>query len=54
MKFIRGSVPSNILLSENGKKRVTWKIGNEEHSDEFDTILLAIGRYADTKNLGLE
>lgn len=54
VKFIRGSVPTNIVLGENGKKKVTWKLGNEEHSDEFDTILLAIGRTADTKNMGLE
>ncbi len=35
---------------DSGKILVSW---GADQSDEFDTVLLAIGRYADVKNLNL-
>jgi thioredoxin reductase (NADPH) len=55
-QFIRSSVPSKIEKQANGKLKVTWvgSKGGEGGSDEFDTVLVAVGRFADTKSLGLE
>jgi thioredoxin reductase (NADPH) len=55
-KFIRGCTPSKIEKQANGKFLVTWssKDGATTDSDEFDTVLGAIGRKADTTTLGLE
>lgn len=33
---------------------VKYTLNNEKKEDTFDTVMLAIGRYPDTKNLGLE
>lgn len=52
-KFIRGTVPEHIEETENGQRRVVWKLDGVEHSDVFDTVLYAIGRYADTGKLNL-
>ncbi len=52
-KFIRGATPSHIE-DVNGQRKVTWALDGKDHSDVFDTVLLAIGRSADTNNLGLE
>jgi thioredoxin reductase (NADPH) len=54
MKFIRPSVPENIELVEDGKKRVTWTIDGKQQSDVFDTVLVATGRVADTSKLNLQ
>lgn len=51
IKFIKGFVPESLEVLENGKRLVKWDGGK---SEEFDTVLLAIGRTADTKNLNLE
>eukprot|EP00462_Mataza_sp_D1_P023286 CAMPEP_0175133120 /NCGR_PEP_ID=MMETSP0087-20121206/7463_1 /TAXON_ID=136419 /ORGANISM="Unknown Unknown, Strain D1" /LENGTH=607 /DNA_ID=CAMNT_0016415569 /DNA_START=30 /DNA_END=1853 /DNA_ORIENTATION=+ len=51
-KFIRGTVPSEIKKNDNGSFQVYWDDGKQ--SDTFDTVVAAIGRYADTKSLGLE
>jgi thioredoxin reductase (NADPH) len=51
-KFIRGTVPSQIEKLESGKYKVFWNEGKD--SDEFDTVVTAIGRYADTPKLGLD
>jgi len=54
-KFIYGSVPSNIEKTEDGKKKVTWT-GKDgvEHSEVYDSVLVAIGRTANTAYLNLE
>ncbi|CAD8131219.1 unnamed protein product [Paramecium sonneborni] len=52
-KFIRGTIPNSIEDVE-GKRLVKWLLNGQEQSDVYDTVLLAIGRSADTQNLGLE
>lgn len=54
-KFIRDSTPSKLEKSESGRIKVTWQQGKDksEVSDEFDTVLFAIGRYAVTEGLNL-
>lgn len=54
-KFIHHAIPENIEKLENGKKKVTWvnKEGNLQ-SEEYDTVLVAIGRTANTAYLNLE
>jgi len=54
IKFIEKAVPTSIVLNSEGRKVVTYKQGEDEIEDVYDTILFAIGRSADTKNLGLE
>ncbi|KAJ1623346.1 thioredoxin reductase 3 [Pavlovales sp. CCMP2436] len=65
VRFIRGATPSKIEQLEpaggegRGRLRVSWTLadgvgGSFEESDEYDTVLLAIGRDAQTANLGLE
>lgn len=55
--------PKSFEKLDNGKIKATWissednknKVENpKEHTEEFDTVLLAIGRHADTEELGLE
>lgn len=55
-KFIRQSVPAKIEKLEDGRLRVTWtnRVDGSEHSDVFDTVLSATGRYADTASLNLD
>ena len=54
-KFIRDSVPIKLEKPDpEGRIKVTWKSGNVEASEEFDTVLFAIGRYALTDGLNLE
>jgi len=48
-KFIRGCIPAAIEKAESGRIKVSWKPtggGDTMDSDEYDTVLLAIGRYA--------
>mmetsp|Transcript_45129 Transcript_45129/g.51842 ORF Transcript_45129/g.51842 Transcript_45129/m.51842 type:complete len:508 (+) Transcript_45129:230-1753(+) len=61
VKFIRGAVPSKLeQVEEDGKTRikVTYKAGDEELSEVYDTVLTAIGRRIDTdiglKELGVQ
>jgi len=57
IKFIRPSTVDKIEKLENGKLRATITIHDKEpvtKTEEFDTILYAIGRYAVTKSLNLE
>jgi len=49
-KFIRETVPRKLEKTGDGKIKVFWDGGE----DVFDTVLVAIGRHADTGNLGLE
>lgn len=54
-KFIRDSVPTKLEKSDpEGRIKVTWNSGNVEASEEFDTVLFAIGRYALTEGLNLK
>jgi len=54
-KFIYGSVPERIEKTEDGKKKVTWTDKNGiEQSDVYDSVLVAIGRTANTPYLNLE
>lgn len=50
-KFMIGALPSSIERLESGKLSVTFTNGER---DEFDTVLAAVGRYADISSLGLE
>jgi len=54
-KFIRPAVPTKIE-KEGEKLKATWKDATtgQEASDVFDTVLVAVGRQADTAKLGLE
>jgi len=53
-KFIRPAVPVKVEKIE-GKLKVTWKNeSNIESAEFFDTVLLAVGRKADTAVLNLE
>lgn len=54
IKFIKKAVPVSITLNQEGKKVVRFRQGEDEIEDEFDTVLFAIGRAADTKGLNLE
>jgi len=53
VKFIKTTVPEKIEKLENGKLLVHYKnrTNNEEGKEEFDTVLVAIGRNADTEKL---
>jgi len=55
-KFVRGSIPEKVEKLENGNKKVYWTDpeSKELKSEEFETVLFAIGRTADTNNIGLE
>lgn len=54
-KFIRGAVPVKLEKPDPaGKIVVTYKQGDEEKTEEYDTVLFAIGRYAVTKGIKLE
>jgi len=56
IKFQNDSQPIEFSKSENGKTVVTYKNTktNEIIKEEYDTVLMAIGRYAVTNNMGLE
>lgn len=54
MRFIKNAVPTEIKVNSEGKKVVTYKQGEDEIEDTFDTVLFAIGRSADTKGLDLD
>lgn len=57
-KFMRNSVPVKFEKPDpNGQIIATWADAKDPSittSDSFDTVLFAIGRYALTKNIGLE
>uniref|UniRef100_A0A6S9YRD9 thioredoxin-disulfide reductase (NADPH) n=2 Tax=Chrysotila carterae TaxID=13221 RepID=A0A6S9YRD9_CHRCT len=53
--FIEGAVPTAVELLDSGKKKVTWSLKDgSSASDEFDTVLLAIGRKVCTSDIGLD
>jgi len=54
-KFIKPATPTKIEKLEERKFKVTWQFADgSEGSDEFNTVVLAVGRKADTDKLGLE
>ncbi|XP_076250564.1 thioredoxin reductase 1 isoform X2 [Rhynchophorus ferrugineus] len=55
VKFLHKCLPKSVEKLDSGKLKVTWvDEKNQEFTDEFDTILFAIGRRALTKELNLE
>jgi len=50
-RILDGVQPTSITKLPSGRLLVTFSTGE---SEEFDTVLSAIGRYADTSKLGLE
>ena len=53
-KFIRNATPSKLEKADPaGKIKVTWNSEGAEHSDEYDTVLFAMGRYAVTEGINL-
>lgn len=56
INFVTKSVPTKFEKAEDGRIKVTWTNTDtkEECADYFDTVLQAIGRYADSVQLGLE
>jgi len=57
-KFIYKSVPTCLEKPDpNGRIKVTWQSSDDPtatQSDEFDTVLFAIGRYAVTEGVELQ
>lgn len=57
MKFLTQKIPVSAEKLENGQLRVFYKDANGDstiESDDFDTVLIATGRYPDTKALGCD
>jgi len=63
VRFLSGAAPSSVERLASGRKLVRWRsVGGEasgegaaaEQAEEFDTVLLAVGRDAYTHKLGLE
>nr|WEU39069.1 thioredoxin glutathione reductase [Cryptocaryon irritans] len=56
-KFLRGYVPKKVIKMEDGQLKVQYsKAGDTKQIREelFDSVFIATGRKADTKNIGLE
>jgi len=53
-KFIRPCVPASVEKLESGKLKVTYSHNGVSESDEFDTVMLAIGREPETRKIGLD
>lgn len=54
-KFINGTVPSSLTKPDpEGKIHVKYSKDGEEITEQYDTVLFAVGRYALTANLGLD
>jgi thioredoxin reductase (NADPH) len=51
VKFKREVVPKKLEKVDDDKIKVTF---SDDTSDVFDTVLVAVGRYADTGKLGLD
>jgi len=53
--FIEQAVPTSVAPAEGGKKRVCWQFADGSTGEGlFDTVLVAIGRDAETSKIGLE
>lgn len=53
-KFKRDTIPIKVETLPSGRHLVTYKTGDKEEKEEFDTILVATGRYPVTDALNLE
>lgn len=54
-KFINKATPSKLEKPDpNGPIHVTFNQGGEEKTEQYDTVLFAMGRYAVTEGLNLE
>jgi len=53
-KFVYNAVPKCLEKQENGKIKVVYQVGEEEKSEEYDTVLFAVGRSAATKSINCE
>ena len=54
-KFINECVPTSIEETSDGKKKVFYSTSNKKiEFDVFDTVMLAVGRSPDVKNIGIE
>lgn len=56
VKFIRPGVPKRVEKLASGQLEVTFQTGSDatEHRETFDTVFFATGRYACTREIGLE
>ena len=55
INFLEGAVPTAVELTDGGRKKVTWQLKDgTTASDEYDTVLLAIGRNVCTDAIGLD
>ena len=54
VKFMRGAVPEKFEKDGDGRILASMRAGDAVTQDAFDTVLLAVGRYALTRDLGLE
>lgn len=52
--FIRPATPKSIAKQEDGRLAVTFIHDGEEKTEEYDTVLFAAGRTANTQLLGLD
>merc|ERR1719454_1781212 len=53
-KFVHEAVPTKLEKPDaDGRIHVTYTQGGEEKTEEYDTVLFAIGRYAITEGLNL-
>jgi pyruvate/2-oxoglutarate dehydrogenase complex dihydrolipoamide dehydrogenase (E3) component len=53
-KMVKETIPNSFEKNEAGKIVVKYTLKGEEKVEEYDTVLLAIGRYAYTDGLNLE
>ena len=53
-EFIRDSVPNSLEKTEGGMIKVIYQHHEQLITEEFDTVLFAIGRQINSKNLELE
>lgn len=54
-KFIHKATPTKMEKpDEQGRIKVSYMQDGEEKTDEYDTVMFAIGRYAITAGLNLE
>lgn len=54
IKFVRSAVPTKLEKLESGKVLVTYTQNGVASTEEYDTVMWAIGREAETKKIGLE
>lgn len=54
MKFINGTTPKKFEKGSERKVKATWEIDGQVVTEEYDTVLLAIGRKGEANKLGLE